>query len=83
MTITLKSLSHLVASAAIFLGTSTSSAANPPLPSARSVGPTELEMQVLLHRANFSSGEINGKGRPAARPWRGRPVGVSAPFRGR
>ncbi len=61
MTITLKTLSHLVASAAIFLGTSTSSAANRPLPSVRSVGPTELEMQVLLDRANFSSGEIDGK----------------------
>ncbi len=62
MTFKLKTLSCLVASVAIFLGTSTSIAANRPTPLVRSVGPTELEMQVLLDRANFSSGEIDGKG---------------------
>ncbi|MGA7168142.1 MAG: peptidoglycan-binding protein, partial [Candidatus Sulfotelmatobacter sp.] len=61
MTFTLKTLSCFVASAAIFLGATTSIAANRPAPSARSVGPTELEMQVLLDRANFSSGQIDGK----------------------
>ena len=62
MTFKFKTLLCLVASAAIFLGTSTSIAANRPTPSVRSIGPTELEMQVLLDRANFSSGEIDGKG---------------------
>ncbi len=62
MTFTPKTLSCFVASAAIFLGVTTSIAANRPAPSARSAGPTELEMQVLLDRANFSSGEIDGKG---------------------
>jgi len=62
MTFTLKTLSCFVASAAILLGTSTSIAAKRPAPSARSVGPTELEMQVLLDRADFSPGEIDEKG---------------------
>ncbi|MGO8735799.1 MAG: L,D-transpeptidase family protein [Terriglobia bacterium] len=61
MTFTLKTLSHFVASAAILLGTHTSIAANRPVPSARSGAPTELEMQVLLDRAGFSPGEIDGK----------------------
>ncbi|MGD0469807.1 MAG: L,D-transpeptidase family protein [Terriglobales bacterium] len=61
MTFTLKTLSCFVASAAILLGTSTSIAANRPVPSRRSVAPTELEMQVLLDRAGFSPGEIDGK----------------------
>ena len=52
----------MVASAAIFLGTANLIAAKRPAPSDRSIGPTELEMQVLLDRANFSSGEIDGKG---------------------
>ena len=62
MTFTLKTLPYFVASVAILLGTSTSIAAKRPAPSARSVGPTELEMQVLLDRADFSPGEIDGKG---------------------
>ncbi|MGB6251115.1 MAG: peptidoglycan-binding domain-containing protein, partial [Terriglobales bacterium] len=61
MTFTPKTLSCFVASAAILFGASTSTAANRPAPSARSVGPAQLEMQVLLDRANFSSGEIDGK----------------------
>jgi lipoprotein-anchoring transpeptidase ErfK/SrfK len=62
MTFRIKTLSYFVAIAAILLGTPTSTAANRPTPSAQSVGLAELEMQVLLDRANFSSGEIDGKG---------------------
>jgi lipoprotein-anchoring transpeptidase ErfK/SrfK len=62
MTIALKTLSCFVAVAAILVATSTSIASNRPTPSVRSAGPTELEMQVLLDRANFSSGELDGKG---------------------
>ena len=62
MTFRPKLLWCFVASAATLFGVSTSIAANRPAPSARSVGSAQLEMQVLLDRANFSSGEIDGKG---------------------
>jgi lipoprotein-anchoring transpeptidase ErfK/SrfK len=62
MSFTLKTLSCFAASAAILLGTSTSIAAKRQARSARSVGPTELDMQVLLDRAGFSPGEIDGAG---------------------
>ena len=62
MTFTLKTLSCFVASAAILFGASDSISANRPTPSVRSAGSAELEMQVLLDRAEFSPGEIDGKG---------------------
>jgi lipoprotein-anchoring transpeptidase ErfK/SrfK len=61
MTLRLKTLSYLLASAAILLGASTSVAAKRSAPAVQSVGLAELDMQVLLDRANFSSGEIDGK----------------------
>ena len=59
MIFSLKTLSYFVASAVILLGTSTSIAANRSAPAARSGGLAELNMQILLDRANFSSGEMN------------------------
>jgi lipoprotein-anchoring transpeptidase ErfK/SrfK len=60
MTFTHKALSCFAASAAIFFGMSTAIAAKRPARSARSVGPAALELQVLLDRAGFSPGEIDG-----------------------
>jgi len=62
MTFTLMTLLCFAASTAILLGTPTSIPNKRPAPSARSVGLTELEMQVLLDRADFSPGEIDGNG---------------------
>jgi lipoprotein-anchoring transpeptidase ErfK/SrfK len=60
MTFTRKTLHCLAASAAILLCTSTSLAANRLTPSVQSVGLAELELQVLLDRADFSPGQIDG-----------------------
>lgn len=57
-----KTLSCLVASVAILVGAYPSMAASRPTSQARSAAPTELEMQVLLDRADFSPGEIDGAG---------------------
>jgi len=59
---TFKTLSCLAASVAILLGTFTSFATNRPGPSIPAAETTELEMQVLLDRAGFSPGEIDGSG---------------------
>lgn len=61
MIFTFKTLPCVAASAAIFLGASSSVAAPHPARSARSAGPTEVDLQVLLDRAGFSPGEIDGR----------------------
>jgi len=64
MRFTLKALLYFVASAAILFNTSIAIAAKHPSSSVRAVGLAELELQVLLDRADFSPGQIddeNGK----------------------
>jgi lipoprotein-anchoring transpeptidase ErfK/SrfK len=62
MALTFRTLSCFVAGAAILLGASASIAVNRPPRSTQSIGRTELEVQILLDRADFSSGEIDGEG---------------------
>jgi lipoprotein-anchoring transpeptidase ErfK/SrfK len=62
MKFTFKALSCFAASAVIFLGTSTSIATKRPAPAVHSIQTTEIETQVLLDRADFSPGEIDGQG---------------------
>jgi lipoprotein-anchoring transpeptidase ErfK/SrfK len=59
MKFTLKTLSYVAASTAILFCTSVAIAAKRPVPSVRAVGLAELELQVLLDRADFSPGEID------------------------
>jgi hypothetical protein len=62
MTFPLKTLSYFAASAAIVLKTPTLFAAKRPVRPAVASGLTALDMQVLLDRAGFSPGEIDGDG---------------------
>jgi lipoprotein-anchoring transpeptidase ErfK/SrfK len=59
---TRRTLSCLAASVAILLGASTLIATKRPASSVSTVETSELEMQVLLDRAGFSPGEIDGNG---------------------
>src|SRR5579862_9992948 len=64
MLFTVKIGSLFIASVTILFGASIAIAAKRPTSSARAVGLPELEMQVLLDRADFSPGQIddeNGK----------------------
>lgn len=59
---TLKVLCRLAASLTILLGATASIATKRPAPSVPAAGSSELEIQVLLDRADFSPGEIDGSG---------------------
>ena len=61
MRFTLRPLLYFVASAAILFSTSIAMAAKHPTSSVRAAGLAELEMQVLLDRADFSPGQIDDK----------------------
>src|SRR6476620_7926689 len=68
MTRTFATLTSIAASAAILLGASSAIAAGrPPVRPVRSVGLSALDLQVLLDRAGFSPGEIDGSGGPNSR----------------
>jgi lipoprotein-anchoring transpeptidase ErfK/SrfK len=60
MTMTLRTLACFAASAAICWGTPAPVAAKPPGRSIPQAGALELDLQVLLDRADFSPGEIDG-----------------------
>jgi len=68
MTRTFTTLTSFAASAAILLASSPAIAARrPPVVPARSGGLSELDLQILLDRAGFSPGEIDGSGGPNSR----------------
>jgi lipoprotein-anchoring transpeptidase ErfK/SrfK len=68
MTRTFATLTSIAASTAILLGASSAIAAGrPPVRPVRSVGLSALDLQVLLDRAGFSPGEIDGSGGPNSR----------------
>jgi|SRR5579864_4698823 len=67
MTFILRTLSCLVAGVAILPGTPAPIGPERSTPSTQSIWPTELGMQVLLDRAGFSPGEIDGASGPNSR----------------
>src|SRR5579864_632378 len=62
MTMSIRTLVCFTASAAICWGTPAPIAAKPPARAAQHAGSLELSLQVLLDRADFSPGEIDGGG---------------------
>jgi len=67
MTFTRKMVFVIAASAAILVSASVTAAPRPLVRPARSAGLSQLEIQVLLDRAGFSPGEIDGAGGPNSR----------------